>query len=114
MQSSRGASHFVVRAPIEDIGDSIKIQGVEEHSILEGVGAITTRLNVWKLGYNPIKIHNLKPLLQNYSNKAIGTELLQGFQFGFRIGYKGPRLGGKSKNIKIFFAISRSSKGKNK
>lgn len=64
------------------------------------------------MGYTPIKIQNLKPLLQNYSNKAIGTELLQGFQFGFRIGYKGPRLGGESKNLKSVLQFPEAARDK--
>lgn len=62
------------------------------------------------MGYTPIKIQNLKPLLQNYSNKAIGTELLQGFQFGFRIGYKGPRL--SQKILKSFLQFPEAAREK--
>ena len=75
-------------------------------------GERKTISNVWKLGYTPIKVQSLKPLLENYPNNEVAIELLQGFQFGFRLGYKGPRLGGDSK--KLISVLQFSDAGKEK
>ena len=88
--SPRGTLHFGVRVTTEPPEDSFKIQGERK-----------TISNVWKLSYTTIKVQSLKPLLENYPNIEVIIELLQGFQFDFRLGYKGPRLGGDSKKIRI-------------
>ena len=75
-------------------------------------GERETISNVWKLGYTPIKVQSLKPLLENYPNNEVAIELLQGFQFGFRLGYKGPRLGGDSKNLKSVLQFPDAAKEK--
>lgn len=112
MQSSRGDQPFRSQGSNRGYRGQYQNTGSRGAFRSRGIWAITTRLNVWKLGYTPIKIQNLKPLLQNYSNKAIGTELLQGFQFGFRIGYKGPRLGGESKNLKSVLQFPEAAREK--
>jgi len=43
------------------------------------------------LGRTPIKIDILLKMLENYPNITDKTILAEGFQFGFRVGYNGPR-----------------------
>jgi hypothetical protein len=46
------------------------------------------RFNVWKLGFSPIKLHELEEFLKLYPNKTAAYELLDGFSNGFRILFK--------------------------
>ena len=49
----------------------------------------------------PSQSSKLQPLLENYPNIEVAKELLQGFQFGFKLVYKGRRLGGDSKKKSV-------------
>jgi hypothetical protein len=57
------------------------------------------RFNVWKLGFSPIKLHELEEFLKLYPNKTSAYELLDGFSYGFKIKYSGPRLALETKKI---------------
>jgi hypothetical protein len=46
------------------------------------------RFNVWKLGFSPIKLHELEEFLKLYPNKTAAYELLDGFSNGFQIKYR--------------------------
>ena len=61
------------------------------------------RFNVWKLGFSPIKLHELEEFLKLYPNKTAAYELLDGFSNGFKIKYSGPRLALETKNLKSVF-----------
>ena len=61
------------------------------------------RFNVWKLGFSPIKLHELEECLKLYPNKTAAYELLDGFSNGFKIKYRGPRLALETKNLKSVF-----------
>lgn len=39
-------------------------------------------------------------MLKNYADQNTAKELAEGFQFGFRLGYEGPRIGGETTNLK--------------
>lgn len=43
----------------------------------------------------------------------VANELLNGFQFGFRIGYQGPILGGESNNLISILRFPVATKEKN-
>jgi hypothetical protein len=58
------------------------------------------RFNVWKLGFSPIKLHELEEFLKLYPNKTSAYELLDGFSNGFKIKYSVPRLALETKNLK--------------
>ena len=61
------------------------------------------RFNVWKLGFSPIKLHELDECLNLYTNHTAAYELLDGFSNGFKIKYSGPRLALETKNLKSGF-----------
>ena len=54
-------------------------------------GAAEEVIKIWELGKTPIKVEKLETLVKNYPSKEIADELLNGFTYGFRIGYNGPK-----------------------
>ena len=52
-----------------------------------------------KLGKSPIKVDILLKLLENYPNQSDRKILAEGFLFGFRVGYEGPRLPTVCRNL---------------
>ncbi|KAK6171805.1 hypothetical protein SNE40_018232 [Patella caerulea] len=54
---------------------------------------------IWEIGYSPINKVTLQQMLRNYPKKDIAFELLQGFMFGFKLHYQGPRLSTDCKNL---------------
>ena len=47
---------------------------------------------LYQLGISPIKVGNVKKSLQRYPNPEFASDLIQGFQYGFKLQYSGPRL----------------------
>jgi hypothetical protein len=47
---------------------------------------------LYQLGISPIKVGNVKKSLQRYPNPELASDLIQGFQYGFKLQYSGPRL----------------------
>ena len=54
---------------------------------------------MWELGTTPIKIDFLSQLLNRYPKTDDAKLLLNGFRYGFRLQYKGPRVPRISKNL---------------
>jgi hypothetical protein len=54
---------------------------------------------LWVLGNSPIKICRLAANLSKYTNKLDAQFLLSGFQTGFKLNYKGPRVPIRSNNL---------------
>lgn len=60
----------------------------------------TKRHDVWAIGYSPINTEELDISLQNYPHKDVANLLSDGFHYGFKLQYEGPRLPSESKNLK--------------
>ena len=56
--------------------------------------------DIWALGETPINVPTLKKLLDIYPNKSDVAFLAEGFEFGFKLHYKGPFYSGECKNLK--------------
>ena len=59
--------------------------------------------NVWTLGKSPINLTELQIMLLNYRDRDIAATLYEGFLYGFKIHYSGPRTAVDSKNLKSVF-----------
>ena len=57
-------------------------------------------MDVWSLGYTPIKIFELGKSLSTYPNKEDAEILYRGFSEGFKLNYFGPRCRMETKNLK--------------
>ncbi|CAC5417159.1 unnamed protein product [Mytilus coruscus] len=49
------------------------------------------QLNIWALGTSPVNVNELSKLLELYPDNQSAVELLNGFKYGFKIHYEGPR-----------------------
>ena len=58
------------------------------------------RYDIWKMGHTPIKIDTLGQHLSSYPNIEDRDILYNGFRYGFRLNYHGPRIPFDSKNLK--------------
>ena len=56
--------------------------------------------DIWALGQTPINVKKLQQLLKDYPNKSDAVFLSEGFEFGFKLHYEGPRDSVESKNLK--------------
>ena len=56
--------------------------------------------DIWALGETPINVPTLKKLLDIYPNKSDVAIPAEGFEFGFKLHYKGPFYSGECKNLK--------------
>ncbi|MEW8547777.1 MAG: reverse transcriptase domain-containing protein, partial [Candidatus Thiodiazotropha sp.] len=56
--------------------------------------------DIWALGHTPINVETLKKLLKDYPNTSDAAFLAEGFEFGFKLHYDGPRHSVDSKNLK--------------
>ncbi len=61
---------------------------------LEGVPCLCCKYE------SPVKVETLLPLLEQYPNKKAAKLLADGFQFGFRLGFIGERMGMDAPNLK--------------
>ena len=52
------------------------------------------------MGYSPINLHILSKLLSVYPDPEAADILYNGFRYGFRIDYAGPRVPYESRNLK--------------
>jgi hypothetical protein len=52
------------------------------------------------MGYSPINLHILSKLLSVYPDREAADILYNGFRYGFRINYAGPRVSYESRNLK--------------
>ena len=57
-------------------------------------------LDIWCMGYSPINLHILSKLLSAYPDREAVYILFNGFRYGFRINYAGPRVPYESRNFK--------------
>ena len=55
---------------------------------------------MWKLGHTPIQLNELYNALQDYPKHDIAELLKNGFTYGFKINYTGPRMSFETKNLK--------------
>ncbi|CAG2243366.1 unnamed protein product [Mytilus edulis] len=55
--------------------------------------------HLWDKGWTPINIIELNTYLGDYANRVDAQLLLEGFTFGFRIQYEGPRISTTAKNL---------------
>lgn len=56
--------------------------------------------DIWALGRTPINVTLLKHLLIDYPDKSAAIFLARGFEFGFKLHYKGPRVAMECNNLK--------------
>ena len=56
--------------------------------------------NVWTLGKSPINLTELQIMLLNYPDRDIAVTLYEGFLYGLKIHYNGPRTAVDLKKIK--------------
>jgi hypothetical protein len=56
--------------------------------------------NVWTLGKSPINLTELQIMLLNYPDRDIAVTLYEGFLYGLKIHYSGPRTAVDLKKIK--------------
>ena len=52
------------------------------------------------MGYSPINLHILSKLLSVYPDREAADILYNGFRYGFRINYAGPRVSYELRNLK--------------
>lgn len=60
-------------------------------------------MDIRTLGYSPIKVHVLHKCLSVYPNTEITTFLTNGFTYGFKLNYEGPRIGIEYDNLKSVY-----------
>ncbi|KAJ8311821.1 hypothetical protein KUTeg_010634 [Tegillarca granosa] len=56
--------------------------------------------DLWTLGPSPINLTELDKELATYPDKLAAKEISEGFRFGFKLQYSGPRLSRSSPNLK--------------
>lgn len=59
--------------------------------------------SVWTLGKSPIYLTELEIMLLNYPDRDIAVTFYEGFFYGFKIHYSGPRTAVDSKYLKTVF-----------
>ncbi|CAG2227242.1 unnamed protein product [Mytilus edulis] len=57
------------------------------------------QFNIWALGTSPVNVNELSKLLELYHDKQSAVELLNGFKYGFKIHYEGPRRSCEYRNL---------------
>ncbi|CAC5400509.1 unnamed protein product [Mytilus coruscus] len=70
------------------------------------------RYDVWKLGYSPICTADLDEAFQLHPDRETATLLTNGFKYGFKLQYEGPRLPFETKNLKSVIENHRASSEK--
>ena len=80
-----------------------------------GQGASKQLSRQWlqTLGKTPVKLEKLKTLLISYPNKTDARILSDGFEFGFQVNYKGPRLAVNCKYLKSAYQFETETEEKN-
>lgn len=59
-----------------------------------------TNLELSSIAHSPVNVLNLSKYLGHYPHRLAAFELLQGFTYGFKLGYQGPRVASDAKNLK--------------
>ena len=70
----------------------LKLTDFLQNVLLKKTYLFTGLSLLYQLGISPIKVGNVKKSLQRYPNPEFASDLIQGFQYGFKLQYSGPRL----------------------
>ena len=57
-------------------------------------------MDIWCFGYSPMNLPILSKMLSVYPDREAADNLYNGFRYGFRINYAGPRVPYESKKLK--------------
>ena len=57
-------------------------------------------MGIWCMGYSPINLSILSTFVSVYPDRQAADILCNGFRYGFRINYAGPRVPYESRNLK--------------
>lgn len=59
-----------------------------------------SHLDLSNIAASPVKVSKLREFLVDYPLSLVALELIQGFSFGFKLCYEGPRVATDCKNLK--------------
>jgi len=61
------------------------------------------KVYIWSLGKSPVNTRELRNMLMNYTDYESANILIDGFTYGFKINYTGPRTPVVCKNLKSIY-----------
>lgn len=68
-----------------------------------------TNLDLSSIAHSPVNVLNLSRYLCHFPDRLAAFEIVQGFKYGFKLGYQGSMVASDAKNLKSLYCLQREA-----